>query len=53
MGNYEESKKARRIAAVVFILFMSFILGGTYINQQSQVVEDENSIEIIYPQDSK
>ena len=53
MSIYEESKKARRIAAVIFILFMSFILGGTYINQQTQVLEDDNTVEIIYPQEPK
>lgn len=33
MNNYEESKKARRIAAVVYLIFMAFIVGGTYLSQ--------------------
>lgn len=33
MNNYEESKKARRIAAVVYLIFMVFIVGGTYLSQ--------------------
>lgn len=33
MSSYEESKKARRIAAIVYLIFMAFILGGTYLSQ--------------------
>lgn len=33
MSQYEESKKARRVAAVVYLIFMAFILGGTYLSQ--------------------
>lgn len=33
MNNYEESKKARRIAAVVYLIFMAFIVSGTYLSQ--------------------
>lgn len=35
MSQYEESKKARRVAAVVYLIFMAFILGGTYLSQHS------------------
>jgi len=33
MNNYEQSKTARRVAAVVYLIFMAFILGGTYLSQ--------------------
>jgi hypothetical protein len=33
MSNYEESKTARRVAAVAYLIFMAFILGGTYLSQ--------------------
>ncbi len=33
MNDYESNKKARRIAAVVYLLFMAFILTGTYLHQ--------------------
>ncbi len=36
MDNYHNSKKARRIAAIVYIIFMAFILGGTYISEQQK-----------------
>lgn len=40
MNNYENSKKARRVASVIYLLFMSVILGGTYIsNQQKELTE--------------
>jgi len=36
MNNYEQSKKARRIASVVYILIMAVIMGGTYLSQQQK-----------------
>lgn len=36
MDHYHDSKKARRIAAIVYIIFMLFILGGTYISEQQK-----------------
>ncbi|MEQ1530452.1 MAG: hypothetical protein ABL925_14145 [Methylococcales bacterium] len=33
---YAESKKARRIAAIVYLLFMGFIFTGTYLSQQQK-----------------
>jgi hypothetical protein len=33
MTAYEESKTARRVAAVAFLVFMALILGGTYLSQ--------------------
>ena len=36
MNNYEHSKKARRVASVVYLLIMAVILGGTYLSQQQK-----------------
>jgi hypothetical protein len=33
MTNYEQSKKARRIAAIFYLAVMAFILGGSYLSQ--------------------
>jgi len=35
MDNYHESKKARRVAAIAYLLFMTFIVGGTLLSQQN------------------
>jgi hypothetical protein len=35
MNNYHESKKARRVAAIAYLLFMTFIVGGTLLSQQN------------------
>ena len=36
MNNYENSKKARRVASVVYLLIMAVILGGTYLSEQKK-----------------
>jgi len=36
MNNYEQSKKARRIVSVVYILIMTVIMTGTYLSQQQK-----------------
>jgi hypothetical protein len=36
MSYYNESKKARRIAAVVYLLIMAVILTGTYLSNQQK-----------------
>jgi hypothetical protein len=36
MNNYESSKKARRIASVIYLLIMAVILGGTYLSEQQK-----------------
>ena len=38
MNNYEHSKKARRIASVIYLLIMGVILGGTYLSQQQKAL---------------
>lgn len=36
MNNYENSKKARRIVSVIYLLIMAVILGGTYLSEQQK-----------------
>jgi hypothetical protein len=36
MSSYEQSKKARRVASVVYLLIMAVIMGGTYLSQQQK-----------------
>lgn len=36
MNHYEQSKKARRVASVVYLIIMAVILGGTFISQQNK-----------------
>lgn len=36
MNKYEQGKKVRRIAAVIYILVMTVIVGGTYLSQQQK-----------------
>jgi hypothetical protein len=44
MNHYENSKKARRVASVVYLLIMAVVLGGTYLsNQQKELVKKESS----------
>jgi hypothetical protein len=40
MNNYENSKKVRRVASVIYLLIMAVILGGTYLsNQQKEMAK--------------
>ncbi|MEI8208112.1 MAG: hypothetical protein D0528_02875 [Methylococcales bacterium] len=44
MESYEHSKKARRVASVVYLVIMGFIFVGTYIsNQQKEVAKKEST----------
>ncbi|MFA6164225.1 MAG: hypothetical protein WC685_12450 [Methylobacter sp.] len=36
MKNYEQGKKVRRITAVVYLLIMGVVVGGTYLSQQQK-----------------
>lgn len=36
MDAYHKSKKARRIVSVVYLLFMAFIMTGTYLSEQEK-----------------
>jgi hypothetical protein len=45
MSEYEKSKKARRVAAVVYLMVMTFVVGGTYLSQrQKQASNKPNSM---------
>lgn len=35
MSVYKTSKKVRYITSIIFILFMAFIVGGSYLAQQN------------------
>ncbi|MDO9423881.1 MAG: hypothetical protein Q7T40_06790 [Methylobacter sp.] len=43
MNNYEQGKKARRIASIAFLLIMIVVLGGTYLSQQQKAAVDKVS----------
>ena len=43
MSVYKTSKKVRYITSVIFVLFMAFIVGGSYLAQQKQTTP-ENTI---------
>ena len=48
MSNYEESKKARRVASVVYILIMGFIFIGTYLsNAEKAAAKKESNSEVV------
>ncbi|PPC90576.1 MAG: hypothetical protein CTY34_07280 [Methylobacter sp.] len=36
MDSYHKSKKARRIISVVYLLFLAFIMTGTYLSDQEK-----------------
>jgi hypothetical protein len=36
MSHYNDSKKARRVAAVIYLLIMAVVLGGTYLSEQKK-----------------
>jgi len=43
MSAYKTSQKVRYTTSVLFILFMTFIVGGSYLAQQGSTVASENS----------
>jgi hypothetical protein len=36
MNNYENSKKVRRVASVIYLFIMAVIFGGTYLSNQQK-----------------
>lgn len=36
MDHYNQSKKARRITSIIYLLILSFIVGGTYLSEQQK-----------------
>ncbi|MDF1582611.1 MAG: hypothetical protein RQ733_07815 [Methyloprofundus sp.] len=43
MSVYVTSKKVRYIASMIFVLFMIFIVGGSYLDQQKQAASESTS----------
>jgi len=46
MSDYESSKKARRIAAVVYLAFMTVILTGTYFSEQQKEAARKEAMDL-------
>ncbi len=44
MSFYKTSKKVRYILSIIYILFMGFILVGTYWSQQKSEVRENTSV---------
>jgi len=44
MNDYENSKKARRIASIVYLVVLAFILTGTYFSNQQKAAEKQASV---------
>ena len=36
MNDYNQSKKARRITAVIYLIIMAVVVGGTYLSEQKK-----------------
>lgn len=45
MEHYHESKKARRVASILYLLFLGFIIGGTLLshNVPHETTSQENN----------
>jgi hypothetical protein len=39
MSHYNDSKKARRITAVIYLLIMAIVMGGTYLSEQKKAAD--------------
>lgn len=47
MNNYQQGKKARRIASVVYLLIMAVVIGGTYLSQQQKIAANKESQTVV------
>jgi hypothetical protein len=36
VNDYNDSKKARRVTAVIYLLIMAVVMGGTYLSEQKK-----------------
>jgi len=43
MSNYEQSKTARRVASIVFLLVLGVVVGGTLLSEQQKSASRELS----------
>ena len=48
----DKSKKVKNIAAVLYLLIMIFLVGGSYLHQQSDILDNSNNKteQAVYPQ---
>lgn len=48
----DKSKKVKNIAAVVYLLLLVFLVGGSYLHQQSNASDDvsDKTDPVFYPQ---
>ncbi|MFI3138131.1 MAG: hypothetical protein QX197_15245 [Methylococcaceae bacterium] len=49
MNNYNEHKKVRRIASVIYILIMGFIVVGTTLSEQQKSVAKNTEQNVSMP----
>jgi hypothetical protein len=49
MNHYENSKKARRVASVTYLIIMAVILGGTFLSNQQKELSKKQSSHIWTP----
>ena len=43
MSAYQTSKKVRYTTSIIYIIFMTFIVGGTYLFQQEPTAQESTS----------
>lgn len=43
MNHYENSKKARRVASVTYLIIMAVILGGTFLSNEQKELAKKKS----------
>jgi hypothetical protein len=43
MNNYQNSKKARYVAAVVYLIIFAFVMTGTYFSEQQKAASKNQS----------
>jgi hypothetical protein len=48
MNHYNESKKARRVAAIIYLLILSVVMLGTYLSEQRKA-QDKAAQQITVP----
>jgi hypothetical protein len=47
MNSYEQGKKARRIASVVYLVIITIIMGGTYLSQQQKEAAEKTAQNLV------
>jgi hypothetical protein len=44
MNNYNDSKTARRVAAILYLLIMAVVMTGTYLSEQKKAEDKASQI---------